>query len=217
MPGFIKVGMIGTLNRTPDIRAKELSRPTGVPTPFKVEFAKQVCNPKQKETTLHKLLSQYTIRVNPKREFFKVSPVEVNEFFDLIDGEWWVNKTVNDEEEDEEEDEGVYVDDDEEERVKEVSGVIKNPGCRDMSKCFINGQAIRHIIGINKTWIGKYDASTNRITTEEGCVYKSLSGFVNAHHRQNGTYKNHGVNGWSCTTCDVNGEWISTYNLPCIN
>ena len=65
--GMVKVGMTGTPERTPDLRAKELSSSSGVPTPFKVEFAKLVSDPKKKETTLHKLLSQYTLRINPKR------------------------------------------------------------------------------------------------------------------------------------------------------
>ena len=32
-----------------------------------------------------------------------------------------------------------------------------------MANCFTNGQRIRHTIGINKTWIGIYDASKNEI------------------------------------------------------
>jgi|TARA_B110001469_G_C9614253_1_gene305696 hypothetical protein len=89
MPGIIKVGMTGSCDRTPDIRAQELSNTSGVPIPFHIEFAKKVLNPKQKEITLHKLLSLYTVRVNPKREFFKVPPENVKLFFDLLEGEWW--------------------------------------------------------------------------------------------------------------------------------
>ena len=81
-----------------------------------------------------------------------------------------------------------------------------------MNKCFSNGQRIRHTIGINKSWIGIYDSLQNCILYND-MFYKSLSGFVNAHHRQNGTYKNNGVNGWSCSYCEIDGEWISTFNL----
>ena len=91
MPGIVKVGMTGALERTPELRAKELSSSSGVPTPFKVEFAKLVSEPKKKETTLHRLLEQYTKRINNRREFFKVSPEIVKTFFDLIDGDLWVN------------------------------------------------------------------------------------------------------------------------------
>ena len=56
MPGLIKIGM--TL-RMPDKRAKELFT-TGVPTPFVVEFHKQVENPKcfELDHDDHKCLSE---------------------------------------------------------------------------------------------------------------------------------------------------------------
>jgi len=90
MPNILKIGMT---ERTPDIRLKEANNADTwkPPTPYKIEFAKKVINPKQKETTLHSLLSKYTIRTNPKREFFQVSIEEVKIFFDLIDGELWIN------------------------------------------------------------------------------------------------------------------------------
>lgn len=91
MPGILKVGYT---NRTPEERLNDAnsSNTWKPPTPYKIEFAKKALNAKQKETILHKLLSQYTERVNPKREFFRVSPEEVMTFFDLIDGELWVEE-----------------------------------------------------------------------------------------------------------------------------
>ncbi len=86
--GILKIGMT---ERTPPDRARELYT-TSIPAPFKIEFAKKVFNPKEKEATLHKLLTQYTERINPKREFFRASPEEVKRFFDLIDGELWIEK-----------------------------------------------------------------------------------------------------------------------------
>ena len=88
-PGLLKIGMTKTPERTPDMRAKELFK-TGVPTPFKVEFAILVSDPKKKEDALHLLLEQYTERVYPKREFFRVSLEEVMKFFELMDGKEWV-------------------------------------------------------------------------------------------------------------------------------
>lgn len=90
MHGIVKVGMT---ERSPDIRLYEANssdtwRP---PTPYVLEFAKQVSSAKEKERLLHALLAQYTERVNPKREFFRVSPDEVRTFFDLIDGVMWRN------------------------------------------------------------------------------------------------------------------------------
>ena len=81
-----------------------------------------------------------------------------------------------------------------------------------LTKCFTNGQRIRHTIGITKTWIGTYDSSQNGIVYD-GVTYKSLSGFVNTHHRKNGTYRNNGVSGWKCTDCEVNEQWVPTYTF----
>ena len=97
MPGLLKVGMT---ERTPEIRLNEANSPNTwrPPTPYKIEFAKKVLNPKQKETTLHNLLSQYTERTNPKREFFRISTDKIKLFFDLIDGDLLV-KTLEKKEE----------------------------------------------------------------------------------------------------------------------
>ena len=96
MPGILKIGMT---ERTPHARLIEANsadtwRP---PTPYKIEFAKKVANPKYKETTLHTLLAQYTERINPKREFFRCSSKEVKTFFELMDGEWWIDNIKSDE------------------------------------------------------------------------------------------------------------------------
>jgi hypothetical protein len=90
MPGILKVGMT---ERTPEERVKELFT-TGVPSPFKVEFAKRVKDPKGKESSLHLLLEKYTKRVSYRREFFVVSPEEIRNFFDLMDGEMWSETRV---------------------------------------------------------------------------------------------------------------------------
>jgi len=96
MPGILKVGMT---DRTPEIRLFEANGPDTwrPPTPYKIVFAKKVLNPYQKETTLHAILSQNAERINPKREFFRVSQEEVKTLFDLIDGELWVENTPEEE------------------------------------------------------------------------------------------------------------------------
>ena len=201
MPGILKVGMT---ERTPELRLIEANssdtwRP---PTPYKIVLAKKVLNPKQKESTLHIILSQYTERINPKREFFRVSQEEVKTFFDLIDGELWV-ETPEEEKEEEE---------DEEEKEKEVATNTIKKGSRDMTKCFTDGQTIRHTIGINKTWIGKYDSSKNGIIYDTK-FYKSLSGFAETHYSIDRTDRVPNANGWKECECEVNGKWISTFNL----
>jgi hypothetical protein len=205
MPGILKVGMT---ERTPKIRLNEANssdtwRP---PSPYKIEFAKKVLNPKTKETTLHKLLSQYTERINPKREFFRISPEEVKTFFDLIDGDLWGKDPEDEDEEDEDEE------DEDEEDEDEENEENKEKGCRDMTKCFTHGQRIRHIIGINKTWIGIYDSSKNGIMYDTK-FYKSLSGFAETHYSIDRTDRVKSANGWKECQCEVNGKWISTYNL----
>ena len=89
MPGIYKIGMTV---RTPNIRLDEANssdtwRP---PTPYKLEIAKKVFNPKQKETLFHSLLSRYGERINPKREFFRISLEEIDTIFQLMDGELYV-------------------------------------------------------------------------------------------------------------------------------
>ena len=195
--GILKVGIT---ERTPEERAKELYS-TGVPLPFKVEFAKKVANPREKEILLHKLLEQYTERISSRREFFRVGVEEVRTFFGLMDGEWWSNMV---EESEDEEDENK----DEESNTKKRSA----PGCRDMTKCFTDGQKIRHVIGINKVRIGVYDSSKNGIVYDE-IVYGSLSSFALAHAREY-TPTRCSVNGWEFCECEIDGKWVSTYSLP---
>jgi hypothetical protein len=95
MPGVVKVGMTV---RTPDVRLNEANssdtwRP---PTEYKLEFAKKVKNPKDKEHILHALLSKYAERINPKREFFRASPKDVETFFELMDGELYFAEELTD-------------------------------------------------------------------------------------------------------------------------
>ena len=97
MPGILKVGMT---ERTPEIRLNEanISDTWRPPAPYKFEFAKQVLKPKEKEKKIHKLLEKYAMRDNLKREFFRVSREDVKAFFDLIDGEYLLDKDTKEEE-----------------------------------------------------------------------------------------------------------------------
>ena len=188
MPGILKVGMT---ERTPELRLNEANNSGTWTLPsYKIVIAKKVLNPKQKELTLHKLLSQYAERADPNREFFRVSQEEIKTFFDLIDGELWVETLEKEKEEDEEYDED-------------------KKNSRNMAKCFTNGQRIRHTIGINKTWIGIYDASKNEIICDTKS-YKSLSGFAGTHYSIERPDRGNSANGWAECDYEVNGKWIST-------
>lgn len=91
MPGILKIGMT---TRIPNERLKEAnsSNTWKPPTPYTILFAKKVKNPRDKETKIHELLSQFLERIHPNREFFRISteyPNIVRQLFDLLDGEYW--------------------------------------------------------------------------------------------------------------------------------
>jgi hypothetical protein len=202
MPGILKVGMT---ERTPEARLGEANasdtwRP---PTPYKIECAKKVSGASEKEKTLHTLLEQYTDRIHPRREFFRVSKEEVRKFLDLMDGEMWTETQVDDNE---------YDDKESSESVLGTNS-SKMRGCRDMNKCFTNGQRIRHVIGITKNWTGIYDSLKKGIVYD-GVTYTSLSAFSRQHYRIDRTDRCCESNGWKECECELDGKWVSTYALP---
>jgi hypothetical protein len=206
MPGILKIGMT---ERTPRIRLDEanVSDTWRPPTPYTIEFAKKVSNALAKEKTLHIILEQYTYRPHPRREFFHVSPEEVRKLLDLMDGEMWAETHIEKEEEEEEEE-----DDTSSESEPRVKPIVK--GCRDMAKCFRNGQRIRHTIGINKTWIGIYNSINNGIIYDGKTL--TLNKFAVSHIRSEKPHRISSVNAWKECECEVEmGQWISTYSLHC--
>jgi hypothetical protein len=71
MPGLVKVGMT---RGTPEARARDLSRSTGVPRPFAVVASARVGDPEAVEAAVHSALARR--RVNTRREFFRVGKSE---------------------------------------------------------------------------------------------------------------------------------------------
>ena len=69
-----------------DSRLKSLNT-AGVPSEFKLQFAKKLADYKNVEKTLHKLLSTY--RVKSKKEFFVVELAEIKKAFDSVGGNWY--------------------------------------------------------------------------------------------------------------------------------
>ncbi len=65
--GLLKIGMT---TRNPEERAKELSRPTGIATPFFVAYQQEVSNCELVEQEIHANLSNFRYRNN--REFFEM-------------------------------------------------------------------------------------------------------------------------------------------------
>ncbi|KAB4459012.1 GIY-YIG nuclease family protein [Bacteroides thetaiotaomicron] len=66
MPGLLK---IGCTTRSPEIRRRELSRSSGIPKDFEIEYEIFSPNMNLLEAKVHHILSPH--RVNCKREFFK--------------------------------------------------------------------------------------------------------------------------------------------------
>ena len=96
------------------------------------------------------------------------------------------------------------------ESVERVENLVKK--CRDMTKCFTHGQRIRHTVS-GKMWTGTYDSAKNAIV-HNGTVYSTLTKFATTHvlteHNPNRATKR---DGWKNCTCEVQGKWVSTYNL----
>ena len=90
-----KIYKIGYTERSPKERMDELFV-TGLPTPFKLEFAKSVSEVKKKEGIVHKILDMRGKRVNQKREFFKCHLEEIKLIFELIEGEYYTNEKRRD-------------------------------------------------------------------------------------------------------------------------
>jgi hypothetical protein len=80
LPGIYKVGY--TL-KSPIGRAQELSRSTGVPTPFEVYFYIEVTNPAEVERLIHHEMEEF--RLSASREFFEIDDREIYALFALAE------------------------------------------------------------------------------------------------------------------------------------
>lgn len=206
---------VGMTMRSPEIRLKEANKPnTFKLETFKIEFAKKVSEPKKKEKILHKIFDQHSYRFRLNREFFKMPLEEIKSYFDLMDGELWIEQK-QDNNEDEENEEEYISDKNEEEYNGDKNNKISNVKCRDATKCFTDGQLIRHIIGIDKIWFGTYNLDKNTITHESE-IYSGrspLNKFAAAHYKSERPDRTPFVNAWNECECYVNEQWISTYDL----
>lgn len=95
MPDICKVGLT---TRTPVDRLKEANSSDTYkpPTPYTVAFAKYVDNVKDKEKSIHDILSSLNFRINSNREFFRVKTEFVKSLFDLMEGEYWSEPVEDD-------------------------------------------------------------------------------------------------------------------------
>jgi hypothetical protein len=86
MPNLLKVGMTmrDPLKRLKEANSSNTWKP---PTPYEILYAKKVKNPRKKEKFVHEFFGRE--RVNPKREFFRVSHTQVYSVFNKLEGKWW--------------------------------------------------------------------------------------------------------------------------------
>lgn len=77
-PDFIKIGRCEDVGQ----RLKSLSSNSALPLPFECVYACTVNDPKMVEQTLHKAFDEH--RVNPRREFFRMSPEPVIALLQLV-------------------------------------------------------------------------------------------------------------------------------------
>ncbi|MEN8650601.1 GIY-YIG nuclease family protein [Streptomyces sp. 21So2-11] len=89
IPGVLK---IGRTTRESTERARELSRATGVPTEYEVIYDQVVSDASAAERELHSLLQSH--RVNPKREFFRISIREAIRYVQETCARYSVNEVI---------------------------------------------------------------------------------------------------------------------------
>ena len=72
-PSYKDLVKIGKTTKEPELRANELSSPTGVATPFIVVYKRLFNNCDKAERLVHSILTEQGYRVNNSREFFSIS------------------------------------------------------------------------------------------------------------------------------------------------
>lgn len=80
-PTFPNMVKIGKTTKDPEVRVKELSRATGVPTPFKLIYQIFVSNCDVVEKEIHFELQNNGLRNTSNREFFNIEPFKAIELF----------------------------------------------------------------------------------------------------------------------------------------
>ena len=73
IPDLVKIGRTTNIKE----RMRSLSSHSGVPVPFECYYCCEVENSKEVENRLHVGLGDPRIKINPKREFFRISPERV--------------------------------------------------------------------------------------------------------------------------------------------
>ena len=86
---------------------------------------------------------------------------------------------------------------------------------KKIQDCLVDGQRIRHNAGQNKIWIGQYNASNNSIIHNdiEYTGLSPLNQFAQDHFIKERPDRKNNVNAWKDCECEIDGKWVSMYNL----
>ncbi len=210
---ILKIGKVskGDNNRTPEIRANEISNTTGVVLPYVVEFAIKVNDCEKLERQIHKIYKEK--RINLKREFFSITKEEVYELFKsyvIMGAEFYKEEEENEPKEVKEDKQIIQ-------RFYDTPIPGQNKGCRNINKCFTDQQRIsfttKNEDKEEQTIISIYDKNTQRIIYNNQ-RYKSLSSFAGDYLKIVRPDRSPSINGWFVCKCEINGQWVSTFKLP---
>jgi hypothetical protein len=245
MAGIYKIGMTEKTpeQRLSEANSSDTWRP---PTLYTIEFAKHVSNPREKESIIHNILKHSRINSKreffnesierirllfdlPDGEYWQPERPTVASFIQtympisapisastsmptshvsllMMDSANTYQRDISPTNEDTSDN---Y-------ENGETSRNVN--GCRVMGLCFNNNQRIRHRIRKNKpdesSWVGVYNAAEDGILFEGQIL--TLNQFASRHYASELPNRTSRVNAWLECECDVNGAWISTYELPSI-
>ena len=100
MEGVYKIGFT---KRLPLMRLKDANRGNTwtLSGKFHIEFSKKVNDCRKMEKNIHDILDSFDTRVQPNREFFKLSLSTIKKIFEITEGEWYIdNDIIGDNDED---------------------------------------------------------------------------------------------------------------------
>ena len=193
---------IGITLRTPPERAKDLSRTSGVPQSFVVEFAKWVKNPKKKEKDVHTYMSRAYDRPEPNREFFIAPKQNIKLLFEIFDGIDWVRSEVTEEEPKPQL-----------EQVSKTRKAKKRRGPNDWKLILHDKQRLRIKIPKRKgdEWMGIYNEENHSIEYNGKEIVAKPGGspfnkFAVEYRKSNNRHQS--VSAWEALECEIDGKWV---------
>ena len=231
---------LGFTQNDPINRARQLYT-EGVIEPFVIEFAKKVLFQKEKFQMIATILDEHNYRISKDRTFYKCDINEIRNLFTPINGMWYIipndiveesvesYENIVDEHEDTEVDQ-MIIDEEIQEEASAITSDESNDDTsiitadetevldglnRSMRHAFYDGQRIRHNIPGRSLWIGVYNKMDNKIISN-GEQYKSLNRFTVSHFKTDYPDRKSDNNAWLESECEIDGVWVSAYNLPIV-